>query len=89
MSTPNEENEDLKGKYEFREVPLYNVPEDGPNKATFDLMVMMMGCLLFRLGGQEIFTIAEIDSIRESVGRVRIVLDTQDRLVLTIKPTQE
>ena len=80
-----DENE-TKGKYEFREVPVFSIPDDSTYKNTFDLMTLLLGCLLYRLGGQQVFTIQEIDDMRQDIGRVRIVLDAEDRIVMRIKP---
>jgi len=48
---------------------------------------LFLGCLLFRLGGEQVFTTDEIAEIKETVGGVQILL-TQDNkfLVRTRSP---
>lgn len=85
MSELEQPEDNLKGKYEYREVPIFKAPDDPASKGTFDLMTLLLGCLLYRLGGQQVFTIKEMDDMREDIGRVRVVLDAEDRIVLRIK----
>jgi len=54
-------------------------------KTEGDLVRLLMGCLLFRLGGQQVFTAQEIDDIKKTVGGVQIGLDPDDAIVLRVK----
>ena len=49
------------------------------------LMRLMLGCLLFRLGGEQTFTPQEIDEIKNSVGGVQVLATDQDTIVLRVR----
>jgi hypothetical protein len=51
-----------------------------------DIITMLFGCLVYRLGGQQSFSPEEIDEIKETIEGVRITVDSNDRIVLTAKP---
>jgi hypothetical protein len=46
------------------------------------MMRMMLGCLLYRLGGQQTFTGAEIHEICESIQGVQWHVDEDDNLTV-------
>lgn len=46
---------------------------------------LLMGCLLYRLGGQQTFTPAEIDEIKDMVGGVQIFVTHDDKIVARVK----
>lgn len=57
-----------------------NVPKSGD-----DLTRLMLGCLLFRLGGEQTFTPEEIDDIKEVVGGVQVLLTSANAIIVRVK----
>lgn len=63
-------------------------------KSSEALMRMLIGALLFRLGGEETFTEAELDDIRVTVGGVQIMWASESpghpegRYILRIRDPQ-
>lgn len=53
------------------------------DKYTEHMMRMMLGCLLYRLGGQQTFTASEIGDICENVKGIQWHVDDEDNLTVT------
>jgi hypothetical protein len=52
---------------------------------TDSLLRMMLGMLLFRLGGEQSFTLAEYEYIRKEVGGVQIFADEEGTITLKVR----
>lgn len=50
---------------------------------------MMLGCLLYRLGGEQTFTPEEIDEIRKYVSGVQFFVAEDDRIILRTRGPQQ
>lgn len=47
-----------------------------------DLIRLMAGCLLFRLGGEQSFSAEEIDDIKKTVGGIQVLLTPDNRILV-------
>ncbi len=54
-------------------------------KTEESLSRLMLGCLLFRLGGEQSFTADEIDEIKKTVGGVQVFLTPDDKIIVRAK----
>jgi hypothetical protein len=57
-------------------------PKDPLNEV---LMRTFLGCLLFRLGGEQTFTPEEMHDIQESVAGVQIIMGENDKMILRVR----
>ena len=49
------------------------------------LLPLMLGCLLFRLGGEQSFTPQEIDDIKKTIGGCQVLLTPDDTIIIRAK----
>lgn len=57
-----------------------------PTENTGDALVrLMIGCLLFRLGGEQSFTPQEISDIQQQVAGVQVLLTEDDRILVKVR----
>lgn len=52
------------------------------------LQRMFLGCLLYRLGGEQVFSAAEIDDIRKEVAGVQFFATEDNKIILRVRNTQ-
>lgn len=52
------------------------------------LVRLMIGCLLFRLGGEQSFTLQEISDIRHQVAGVQVLLTEDERILVKVRTNE-
>ena len=50
----------------------------------FDFIRLFMGLVLFRAGGEQVFTVDEIDDIKKTVAGFRISVDPMNRIIIRV-----